>query len=337
MILIDATYINNGGGKVLLDYLIEHLEKTNASVFYLLDARIKDFEYKIKATNRVEYIPASLLEREKFYDRYKGAFSKVFILGNIPPLRKVAAPVYTYFHNAIYISLPSDFSWIDKLKYRLKVGIIKYASRHTDYWLVQSSTLKEQFVGKFSQKEKVKILPFFPECTPKEGVTREKHIFLYVSNAQANKNHIRLLKGFCDAYDKTKMGKLIVTVSDAFPQAQEMIRKAQNQGYPIENQGFMSRDKLIEAYQKSEYIIFPSLSESFGLGLVEGISLGCKVLGADLPYTFAVCEPSLVFNPLDEESISRSIQKAIATELPISHTKVSNQIEDLINMLVKKE
>ena len=37
MILIDALYINNGGGKVLLDYLVEHLEVTNLPIYYLLD------------------------------------------------------------------------------------------------------------------------------------------------------------------------------------------------------------------------------------------------------------------------------------------------------------
>jgi hypothetical protein len=45
MILIDALYINNSGGKVLLDYLIEELEKTDKEVFYLLDERIQKKNY----------------------------------------------------------------------------------------------------------------------------------------------------------------------------------------------------------------------------------------------------------------------------------------------------
>ncbi len=333
MILIDAIYINNGGGKVLLDYLMGCLEATDVQVFYLLDSRIENANYKVKQTNRIKYIPASLSQRQKFYDEHKNTFSKVFILGNIPPLKKINAEVYTYFHNAIYIEVPKDFSWIEKIKYKLKVGIIKYASRNTDYWLVQSPTLKDQFVKKFSQAEKIKILPFFPEMLPTKNVNREKHTFLYVSNAQANKNHIRLMKGFCDAYDELQRGKLVVTVSDAFPQVLKEIQKLQAQGYPIENRGFMDRERLIETYQKSEYVIFPSLSESFGLGLVEGISLGCKVIGADLPYTYAVCQPSLVFNPMDAKNISEVIKKALSEELVESQSKVKNQIKDLVNLL----
>ena len=37
MILIDAVYINNSGGLVLLNYLIDTLESTNLKVYYLLD------------------------------------------------------------------------------------------------------------------------------------------------------------------------------------------------------------------------------------------------------------------------------------------------------------
>ena len=39
MILIDALYINNGGGKVLLELLIEKLK--NKNIHFLIDIRLK--------------------------------------------------------------------------------------------------------------------------------------------------------------------------------------------------------------------------------------------------------------------------------------------------------
>ena len=46
MILVDALYINKGGGKVLLDLLIIKLQKNNIETFYLLDKRVeKDYRY----------------------------------------------------------------------------------------------------------------------------------------------------------------------------------------------------------------------------------------------------------------------------------------------------
>ena len=43
MILIDAVYINNSGGKALLDYFIEKIEETNFKIYYLAK-----YYYKIK-------------------------------------------------------------------------------------------------------------------------------------------------------------------------------------------------------------------------------------------------------------------------------------------------
>jgi len=105
-------------------------------------------------------------------------------------------------------------------------------------------------------------------------------------------------------------------------------------GYPIINTGFIKRDDLKLLYLQNEYLVFPSLAESFGLGLVESIENGCKVLGSDLPYTYAVCEPSLVFNPYDVESIYNAFTKTIVDDLKPSFSKIKNGINDLIDILV---
>lgn len=334
MILIDAIYINNGGGKILLDYLIDHLEKTNLNIFYLLDSRIENEKYFIKNTNNCKYIKSSLISRYKFYKKNCNKFKKIFVLGNIPPPIKTYATVYTYFHNSIYLNIPKDFSFIEKLKYKLKISIIKFTSKNTNYWIVQSLTLRNQFIEKFDQSHKINIIPFFPTLVNTEIVDKRlKKSFLYVSNAQANKNHIRLINAFCKSYDVIKEGRLIVTVNNSFPIILEIIKKAQEKGYPIENLGFVNRDTLTRKYLESEYVIFPSVSESFGLGLIEGALLGCKILAADLPYSYAVCEPSAVFNPFDEESIYAIIQKAIKEEIPETTLIIQNQINDLIKLL----
>lgn len=333
MLLVDAIYINNGGGKVLLDYLIDSFEKTGLEVFYLLDERIKNQPYAIKESNRVSYMSSSFMQRIKFYRNNRDKFQKIFILGNIPPPIKTNATVYTYFHNSIYIDVPNDFSWVEKIKYKLKVAIIKYTSKNTNFWFVQSKTMEDQFVEKFSQKEKISIVPFYPEYSINKSFERECVRFLYVSNAQSNKNHIRLIDAFCNAYDKAKVGRLVVTVNQDYPHILQRIEQAQKENYPIDNIGFVDKNDLIEQYQKAQYIIFPSLAESFGLGIIEGISMGCKVIGADLPYTYAVCTPSLVFNPLMINSIEEAILKALEIELPFSSSKTKNEIDKLVKLL----
>jgi hypothetical protein len=54
-ILIDAVFINNSGGYVLLDYLINEIEKLDLPVVYLLDYRIKERDLNIKRSNEIVF------------------------------------------------------------------------------------------------------------------------------------------------------------------------------------------------------------------------------------------------------------------------------------------
>ena len=142
-----------------------------------------------------------------------------------------------------------------------------------------------------------------------------------------------MIEAFCKAYDETRQGKLVLTVSEAYPNVISLINQKIMQGYPIENIGFVDRKTLTKKYAESQYVIFPSLAESFGLGLIEGILLGCKIIGADLPYTFAVCEPSLLFDPFNIKSIKQAIIQANNNELNKSILKINNEINQLIKCL----
>ena len=55
-------------------------------------------------------------------------------------------------------------------------------------------------------------------------------------------------------------------------------------------------------------MVFPSLTESFGLGLVESMMAKCPVAAADLPYAHEVCgDAAVYFNPNNSESIANTI------------------------------
>ncbi len=335
MILIDAIFIHNGGGKVLLDYLVEKLELLNFEIYYLFDERLIGSPYLIKKTNKSIYLSASLIKRNEFYKEKGGLFSKIFILGNIPPIKKINAKTITYFHNLIYLSVPKEFGLIDQIKYKLKIAVIRLTKKNTDSWIVQSDAVKTKFIEKFGEEKKIEVIRFFPELFADKQYERERGTMLYVSNGQANKNHKRLIEAFCMAYDKTKKGKLVLTVDESFSEISDIIKIAKDKDYPVVNLGFINRSYLAKEYLKSEYVIYPSLSESFGLGIIEGVSLGCKIIGADLPYTYAVCSPSLTFNPQITSDIKASIITALEENLPVSKLKVHNEIEALLKLLIE--
>jgi hypothetical protein len=88
MTLIDALYINKGGGAVLLQYLIEtilagaHKDK----FFFLLDPR---FDIPAQLTTNYTVIPNKVSERVKFYKQHRNDYTKVFCFANTPPPIKI--------------------------------------------------------------------------------------------------------------------------------------------------------------------------------------------------------------------------------------------------------
>lgn len=333
MILLDALYVNEGGAKILLDYLVQDIEKNKLDVFYLFDERCKDSYQEISGDRKV-YLKASFFGRYKFYKKNESRISKVLCFGNLPPNIRLKAKVYTYFHNLIYLDIPKEFSLKERMKFRLKIEILKLIVKNTNYWIVQSNLVKEKLYQKFHfESENILTLPFYPQFGVIDMPVRESLTYLYVSNANPHKNHAKLIAAFCRFYDKYKTGKLIITVNQDYRTVLDLIEVKQKLGYPIKNIGFVGRNELHNEYLSSEFLIFPSLTESFGLGLIEAIECGCKVIGADLPYTYEVCEPSIVFNPLDDESFMQAFESSLDENVKISVPKIKNNINKLINIL----
>ncbi|MCS3871087.1 glycosyltransferase involved in cell wall biosynthesis [Chryseobacterium ginsenosidimutans] len=334
MILIDAIYINNSGGKVLLDYLIAELEKTDKQVFYLLDFRIQDESIKIKSTNKVIYSQASLMKRRSFYKENKNKFSTILCFGNLPPNIKTSAKVYTYFHQLLFLDLPKEMPFVQKKIYYIKTQILNNFKKNTDYWVVQTDLVKERLSQKYKISENtILTLPFYPPFDSQAILPKKEHQYIYISNVSQHKNHGRLMEAFSRFYDLHKKGKLILTIPDEAEGMLNIINTKRNQGYPIENIGFVERESLQKLYAESEYLIFPSLTESFGLGLVEAIENRCKIISSDLPYTYAVCKPSLVFDPLDVNSITEALSLSLQKNTINSESKVTNEINNLISCL----
>ena len=335
MILIDALHINNSGGKILLDYLIKNIEESKMNVYYLLDDRITADYLEFDKTN-ILFLKANFKNRCLFYIKNKHRFRKVFCFANVPPPIKLNAKTYTYFHQKLFLEIPKELTLKSKAAFWIKSQIVKYLSTNTDFWIVQTELMKDSLVKGFNIKasDKTKIYPFYPSLVSnsEEVIFRQKNIFLYVSTYNPHKNFENLLAGFRIFYAKHKVGELHLTLGKNSGDILIEIEKLITNGYPIINHGFLDRDKLVTLYKSSEFLVYPSLSESFGLGIIEGIENGCNVIGANLPYTTAVCIPSLMFNPYSVDSIAVAFELAVSTEIKKTEQLVFNEVTSLLNL-----
>lgn len=335
MLLVDATYIHNGGGRILLNYLTMKLLENQKNTFFLLDSRCEpDFDF-IPSQN-ILYLETNLWSRYKFYQSHRNDFSKVMCLGNLPPPIRLNAQVYTFFQNLIYIDFANYFG-INKSILSLKSWYINFYLRNTDCVIMQTDYVRDSFCKKYQYPQKQCItIPFFENFVENNHTkTQKKEHFLFVSDGNTHKNHENLLKAWEIVNQKNPDVELHLTVSQIYPQLLKTIEKYQSKGLNIVNHGRVSQMSLNELYQESEYIIYPSFTESFGLGLIEGVLAGCKPIVSNRPYAFAVVEPFSVFNPLDFTDIAHSVLEAYNNTQPFKNQpiKVKNEIEKLIKLL----
>jgi glycosyltransferase involved in cell wall biosynthesis len=333
MILIDAIYINNSGGKIILDYLIESLEDQDVNVTYLLDERIRNNHPKIDKKNKTIYLKPSLKLRHSFYKSNRNSFHKILCFSNLPPSIKLKATVYTYFHQKLFLEIPKQLPLKQKLVFFIKSSIFKFLKSNTNFWIVQTEVMQKALAKSGISDTKILILPFYPNLPNLPKSEKLDKSFLYVSSGADHKNHNILLDAFKLHYDKYKTGQLHITVGDEFINLQVKIKQLVLDYYPIFNYGFVNREKLAKLYNSCTFVLYPSLSESFGLGILEGLENDCKIIGANLPYTFAVCNPSLIFDPTDVKSIIKTIQIACTAKVKPSQQLVFNEINKIIELL----
>lgn len=333
MLLIDGIYINSGGGKVLFDYLVRELEKTNYAKFYIFDDRING-KYNWIPNNRKIFLPATIYKRYQFYKKNKNKFSKVLCFGNVPPPVRLDMSTFIYFQNISLLIQPENYGLKEKWLKRLKMKYIKNISHKSYNYIVQSKFVQSELSKKI-KSAKIEVLPFF-EISDIESVIssfdKVKDNFAFISNGNTHKNHHTLLDAWEILAKENIFPKLELTVTSEFSSIISRIDDMKSKGIHIENHGFCDP---IPLYQKAKFLIYPSFVESFGLGLIEAINFNCEVIAADLPYVYEICDPYLTFDPNDATNIAHNVKIALEKndDQFVTKPKIKNEIQSIIRML----
>jgi len=333
MILIDSLYINNSGGLRLLEYLISELQQSDAKYYLLADSRCKG---KFDACQHVEYMDASMRNRRRFYLQHRNVFVSVLCFGNIPTPIKMDVPVYTYFHNINLLTLAETQNLKKRFKSWLKREVFRHYKKNTDYWLVQTSNTANELIKHLNEKpERVKLMPFYELSDDLLELKNVKHgvDYVYISNYTGAKGHEELLEAWRILHKRGIDKTLHLTVPKTVTSFVEKIIQAQQEGVKVVNHGFVPFDKVLELYQQSKAIVYPSHNESLGLGIIEAITAGCDVIGSDLPFIHSICKPSATFNPYSAESIADTIMKYEGETTTRSSLLINNKIDELIGLL----
>ncbi len=336
MVLIDALFINKGGGAVLLQYLIEiilaHPKKNN--FFFLLDPR---FDKPAIPDKNFVVINNKITDRIKFYKENKHKFTKVFCFANTPPPLKLNIPVYTYFHNQKLLEAPKQKFNPEFFRLYLKYLVVKLYNKNTDYYILQTPHMISELtrIG-LKDTEHCLTIPFFDDRkylaahTPFSQRVRDE--FVFISNPSRQKNYPTLLDAWEYLLEKGYITKLHVTIDDTGPQLLKRVKELNAKGARIINHVYLDPREL---YFSCPYLIFPSIMESFGLPLIEAVDSGMKILASNLPYVYDVIVPSLTFEPYDKVSIADAVINALNTELRFPKLVTRNEVDRLVGLLIE--
>lgn len=336
MILIDAIYIHSHGGLSILQAFINGLnnhDRLNKNqLCFLIDERVNLNQLNGIDAFDIEKIRANHFTRRQAYKNHLDKINKVVCLSNVPPPIILNKNVYVYFHNLLLLKRDKNYSSVPYYLISLiKLLYIRFYSSSKYKWIVQTNYMKEQLSNSINVKlESIYVLPFYEindiDYLQKDFKNEELSFFFVTSNAK-HKNVNRVIEAFLKSnFVKKNKIKLLITLD-----GENII----NENKEIKYLGYLTRRKTIETYLNSEYVILPSLTESFGLPIIEGIKSGSNVLISNIESLKEICRPSIIFDPLDKEDIVKAFEKASE----ISYKKnsiitIKNEINTFIELII---
>ncbi|MDR0758574.1 MAG: glycosyltransferase family 4 protein [Treponema sp.] len=194
--------------------------------------------------------------------------------------------------------------------------------RHLDRVIAVSQWVKQELVDKVRVKEsRIEVIPngvdlsaFYLRPRNEESVVliqpfsfRRPYI-LYVSRIDYPvKNHVRLFKAFEIFKERTRYPHRLVLAGADSHGAETVKAAASESRYrnDIFFTGHFPATSLPELYSGAEFVVFPSLYEGFGLGILEAMASGVPVVcarTASLPETAE--HAALYFDPWNSEDMA---------------------------------
>lgn len=327
MVLIDLVYINSPGGitlsKLLMDYIIEN--NIDFKVEILLDKR----NFKLFNNYSLTKIKISKNEfsRYLFYKKNIKKFKSVLCFANVPPPINIRPKTNIYFHNEILLNSKNlRFSIIKEVIFKLKWFYIK--SRNFNYtWIVQTDHIKAHLGEKLGiNSDSILKYPLF-ENHKIGNYSKTQNSFIYPTSNQPHKNNEKLIHAFKDAACKTNE-KITLTLTIDKIEIDDLPRNLK-----INFIGLIDHQELMEHLKQTKFLIFPSLRESFGLPLIEGVQSNCIIITSNLNFVNELIIPSYIFDPRSTRNISEVISLALINK---KHPKPSIKIKSSIDLIFNK-
>jgi glycosyltransferase involved in cell wall biosynthesis len=341
-IIIYANNIHNGGGLTILFFIIKAINSRHSMIY--LDSRIKSHPFFVKNINlNIKYVRPFLIDRflaeiSLFLNSSKE--TSVFSLGNLPPIFKLRSSVFLLIHNKLLIT-SLKFTFLDFnnfLRLFYEKFWIRLFSKNVDFFIVQTN-LMEKTLRDYLQKNQKPIFSFqifnhFYLSKVKDNEV--KYDFTYVASADKHKNHKTLIEAWILLANEGLFPSLCLTLNKDFYTSliSNLSGIKGNRGLRLFNAGEIELANINNLYSKSSALIYPSLSESFGLPLLEAKYLGMPIIASELDYVRELVNPVESFDPNSANSIARAVKRYLGIK---SKSLKKRATKDLIDFILSQK
>lgn len=378
--VIDAVGIRGHGGAAVLCELLYWLPKIRRDWrwhVFLFERDLREFDdppvtstVSLEQTRcgntglaRLRWVRSQLQERVQSV----GA-GVIFSFGNIGSENpRVPQVVFIHQTNAFSnVGIP-QIAIFKRLRLRFMRHLILRGALASRAVIVQTEAMKRRILHlEPNLKHQIHVIPSgyhapsgCPTIRPEKRSaidSSQRPRLIYVSHPSEHKNHINLVKALPHIIKVFPNARLLLTLDKEDPLnarygmfVRNINRVAVSVGvkHSLVWLGVLTPDEVHYALSQCDLMVFPSLAESFGLGLVEAMAAGCAVTASDLSYAHDVAGGAAeYFDPLDLQSISRvaisvlsnerrareMIEKGMALREQYSYMNIATSIASLLSM-----
>ncbi|MEA9356638.1 glycosyltransferase [Bacteriovorax sp. PP10] len=279
-----AYNIHTGGGRVVLHGFLKEKSQEYDSILCICDARLK---FPSELYPKVQFLPihSTIRERMDFEINIRKIIrkdSKVYFLGNLPPIKKITNKSTLFLQNRFLVDRPFfNFSGFKNLiQSAIELIWFKLFINHVSEIEVQTPIMAKKVKKSFNGKILLKNYFDYDELIPIKKSNEKSEYFIYISAAFPHKNHWMIVAALSILAKKNLYPKMIFTISpEENGSVIKKITKFQKK-YKL-NIDFLynvPRSEVLEKLANAKALVWPSRFESCGLPILEAEYLKQKII-----------------------------------------------------------
>jgi glycosyltransferase involved in cell wall biosynthesis len=324
----------------IIDGLLEHFKRQKRQKLRLYTSK----KLPNVSTKLQKLIPAKRLWTQWHFARelVKNPPDVIFIPSHVIPLRLTflkqnKTKIVTTIHDVAFKEFPSAYSFFQTSYLELSARI---AVKHAHKIIVPSEATKKDLIRLYKcSAKKLVVIPhgFRPpkyDISPKKESTILKRFHLtksspyifFVGRLEAKKNLARLIQAYMKFREKHPDWQLILGGGRGvgFRAILTALEKEQILRHVV-MPGYLTEDEKHVLLRYAHVFAFPSLSEGFGLPVLEAAAHGTPILASKIPALLEFDElVDEYVNPLNVSSITKGLERiARRTKFKTKHKEVS--------------